>query len=137
MDEQSTPSSDGADARSEAPAGQETLGGAVTSVPHDSSSRDGASSAATSTGLLAQLQQMIAQVAAAHVTREFAAKAAELAALAAERAGPAARSLADRTEVVGQSVVERATTFASSMRSDETAHADAPTEPPAEGKAGI
>ncbi len=89
----------------------------VTTVP-DQDSDSFASSAATN-GLLAQLQQLISNAAAAPITREFAAKAAELAALAAEKAGPAARSLASKTEELSHSMAERATTFASSMRTDE------------------
>ncbi len=136
MAESGTPSNEGMDARSDPPAGLES-NGPMTRLPDESGRREGASSAAASSGLLAQLQQLITQVAAAHVTREFAAKAAELAALAAEKAGPAVRSLADKTEVVGQSVAERATTFASSMRSDDTPAAGAPSQSPPEGGEGV
>jgi len=95
-----------------------------------SSSSGSASSAAN--GLLAQLQHLIASVASAPITREFAAKAAELAALAAEKTGPAARSLASKTEELSQSMADRANTFASSMRTEE------PTDPadPGQGHAG-
>jgi len=86
-------------------------------------------------GILAQLQQLIAQVTAAPVTREVAAKTAELAAVAAEKAGPAARSLAARTDEVGQSVAERAMTFASSMRSGGHADAESAERPPSAGNA--
>jgi hypothetical protein len=87
------------------------------------------STTAAANGLLAQLQQLISNVASAPVTREFAAKAAELAALAAEKTGPAARSLASRTEELSHSMAERATTFASSMRADDpTDGSDADTK---------
>ena len=88
-------------------------------------SGESSSSAAGAPGLLAQVQHLIEQVLSAPVTREFAAKAAELAALAAEKAGPAARSIGARTEVISQSVAERATTFASSMRNEGDATPDA------------
>ena len=93
--------------------------GAVTRLPPGPEGFGGSSSTATGTsGLLAQFQHLIDQVVSAPVTREVAAKAAELAAVAAERAGPAARSIAAKTEVVGQSIADRAATFASSMRHD-------------------
>ena len=95
----------------------------MTRLPKATEGPGDATSSATS-GLLAQFQHLIEQVVSAPVTREVAAKAAELAAVAAERAGPAARSIAARTELVGQSVAERATTFASSMRSQDVADMD-------------
>ncbi len=100
----------------------------VTAVPQGADAPEGSgesSSAAGTPGLLAQVQHLIEQVLSAPVTREFAAKAAELAALAAEKAGPAARSIGARTEVISQSVAERATTFASSMRNEGDATPDA------------
>ncbi len=91
--------------------------GSLTQTPHEGGGESNRPPSG-SMGLLAQLQRLITQVASAHVTREVAAKAAELAAVAAEKAGPAAHAVAERTEEVGQSVAERATAFASSMRSD-------------------
>ena len=112
------------------PTGSPTTDESVVGLPDDDSR---GSTTIASTGILAQLQQLIAQVAAAPVTREVAAKTAELAAMAAEKAGPAARSLAARTDEVGQSVAERALTFASSMRGGE--HVDAePPEPTPVGR---
>lgn len=69
--------------------------------------------------MLGQLQGMIVKVAHASepALREVAAKAAELAAVAGERAGPIAHTLADKTEEVGHSVAGKATGFASSIRS--------------------
>jgi len=98
---------------------------AVTQGAHAPEGSGESSSATGAPGLLAQVQHLIEQVLSAPVTREFAAKAAELAALAAEKAGPAARSIGARTEVISQSVAERATTFASSMRHEGEATPDA------------
>ena len=69
-------------------------------------------------GILGQLQAMISKVAVASEPRlkEVAAKAAELAAVAAERAGPIAHTLADKTDEVGHSVAEKASAYAASMR---------------------
>lgn len=69
-------------------------------------------------GMLTQLQGMIGRVAHASepALREVAAKAAELAAVAAEHAGPIAHTLADKTDEVSHVVAERATGFASSIR---------------------
>ena len=63
---------------------------------------------------LAQLQQMIDQVAAhaGPVARDVAAKAAELAAVAGEKAGPLAKRAADKTEEVGARVADRSRRFA-------------------------
>jgi len=70
-------------------------------------------------GMLGQLQAMITKVAHASepTLREVAAKAAELAAVAGERAGPLAHTIADRTEDLGHTMAGRATGFASSIRS--------------------
>jgi hypothetical protein len=69
-------------------------------------------------GMLSQLQGMIGKVAHASepALREVGAKAAELAAVAADRAGPIAHQLADKTDEVSQVVAERASGFASSLR---------------------
>lgn len=84
-------------------------------------------------GMLGQLQSMIGKVAAASEPRlrDVAAKAAELAAVAAERAGPIAHTLADKTDEVGHSVAEKASAYASSIRTgkgDAAASAPAPDE---------
>ena len=67
---------------------------------------------------LAQLQQMIDQVAAhaGPVARDVAAKAAELAALAGEKAGPLAKRAAEKTEEVGARVADRSRRFADEIR---------------------
>jgi len=98
---------------------------------------------------LAQLQHMIDRVTAeaVPVARDVAAKAAELAAVAGEKAGPFARRAADVTSDVGIRVAERSRRFADDLRQRATeggtpppagptdpAPADAPTgeeEPPA------
>src|SRR6187200_2053693 len=60
--------------------------------------------------MLGQLQGMIGKVAAASEPRlrDVAAKAAELAAVAAEHAGPIAHQLAEKTDEVSHAVAERA-----------------------------
>jgi hypothetical protein len=67
---------------------------------------------------LAQLQQMIDQVAAhaAPVARDVAAKAAELAAVAGDKAGPFAKRAAEKTEAVGARVADRSRRFAEEIR---------------------
>lgn len=67
---------------------------------------------------LAQLQQMIDRVAAeaAPVARDVAVKAAELAAVAGDKAGPFARRAAEVTEDVGTRVAERSRRFADEVR---------------------
>lgn len=67
---------------------------------------------------LAQLQQMIDQIAAhaAPVARDVAAKAAELAAVAGEKAGPFAKRAAEKTEEVGARVADRSRRFAEELR---------------------
>jgi len=67
---------------------------------------------------LAQLQQMIDQVAAhaGPVARDVAAKAAELAAVAGEKAGPLAKRAAEKTEEVGARVAGRSRRFADEIR---------------------
>jgi len=102
---------------------------AVTRLPDARGNGDKDSASAGQMGILAQLRELIRRLTTAPATREFAAQAADLAAAAAEKAGPTARSLASRTEEVGHAVAERATTFASSMRADEAGHADAPRQP--------
>jgi hypothetical protein len=98
---------------------------------------------------LAQLQEMIDRVAAEArpVARDVAVKAAELAAVAGEKAGPYARRAADVTGDVGTRVAERSRRFADEMRQgaaeggsppdapgDATPGADAVSEvPPAPG----
>jgi len=97
---------------------------------------------------LGQLQEMIDRVAAeaVPVARDVAVKAAELAAVAGEKAGPFARRAADVTGDVGTRVAERSRRFADDMRhraaeggapppdspADAPAETPAPEAPPAE-----
>jgi len=82
---------------------------------------------------LAQLQQMIDRVTAeaAPVARDVAVKAAELAAVAGEKAGPFARRAAEVTEDVGTRVAERSRRFA-----DEVRHRGAESGVPPSDSAG-
>ena len=87
--------------------------------------------------MLVQLQQMIDTLAsqAAPVMREVAAKAAELAALAGEKAGPLAHRAAGMTEQVGQRVAARSKEVAADLRRPREANsgeaAAMPADPPA------
>ena len=72
--------------------------------------------------MLVQLQQMIDNVAtqAGPVMRDVAAKAAELAAVAGQKAGPLAYKAAEVTENLGQKVSARSKDFAAEMRRSPT-----------------
>ena len=76
--------------------------------------------------MLVQLQQMIDTLAtqAAPVMREVAAKAAELAAVAGEKAGPLAHRAAGMTENVGQRVAARSKELATELRQPKESDAD-------------
>jgi hypothetical protein len=85
-----------------------------------------------------QLQEMIDQAGrqAGPVLRDVAAKAAELAAVAAENAGPVAHKAASVTEHVGDRLAARSKDLAADLRraaEAARAHAAQSTEPPAEG----
>lgn len=73
--------------------------------------------------MLVQLQQMIDTIAtqATPVVRQVAAKAAELAAIAGEKAGPVAYKAAGVTEKVGQRVAARSKDFAADLRRQQEA----------------
>src|SRR5262245_15613345 len=81
--------------------------------------------------MLTQLQGMIDAVAvkSGPVLREVAAKAAELAAVAGERAGPIAYKAADATQKVGQRVAEASKEVAADLRRQPTSEN---TQPPAD-----
>jgi hypothetical protein len=72
--------------------------------------------------MLHQLQQMIDQLAvqAGPPMREIAAKAAELAALAAQRAGPLAAKAAEKTQVYGERFAARSKEVAAELRAPRT-----------------
>jgi hypothetical protein len=78
---------------------------------------------------VAQLQSMIDNLAtnAAPVVREIGAKAAELAALAGEKAGPFAHRAADVTATAGTKVAERGREVAAELRRDAARNGDAET----------
>lgn len=87
---------------------------------------DGGRSRPDVSHMVAQLQQMIDQVATAATPamREVAAKAAELAAKAGEAAGPMAQKAAHVTAQVGERVAARSTRLASDLRSQRNPPAD-------------
>jgi hypothetical protein len=78
---------------------------------------------------VAQLQSMIDNLAtnAAPVVREIGAKAAELAALAGEKAGPFAHRAADATATAGTKVAERGREVAAELRRDAAHNGDTGT----------
>lgn len=90
----------------------------------------GASKSAGTTGRewLAQLQTMIENAAtqAAPVMREVAAKAAELAAVAGEKAGPVAARAAELTAEAGHKIAERSRDLATELRRDQAGRGEAP-----------
>lgn len=72
---------------------------------------------------VAQLQAMIENLAeqATPVIREVGAKAAELAALAGDKAGPAAHKAAEFTAEAGQKIASRSRDLAAELRRDQAA----------------
>jgi hypothetical protein len=78
---------------------------------------------------VSQLQSMIDNLAtnAAPVVREIGAKAAELAALAGEKAGPFAHRAADATATAGTKVAERGREVAAELRRDAARNGDSGT----------
>jgi hypothetical protein len=84
------------------------------------------SAGATGREWIAQLQTMIENAAtqAAPVMREVAAKAAELAAVAGEKAGPVAARAAELTAEAGHRIAERSRDFAADLRREGAAQAE-------------
>ncbi len=84
---------------------------------HEASQQESAS-ARRQREMVRQLQDMIDNVAreARPVMREFAAKSAELAALAAQRAGPLAAKAAEKTQVYGDRFAARSKEKAAELR---------------------
>src|SRR5207247_5347578 len=78
----------------------------------------GSNAAASAQAWLGQLQAIIDNLAtqSAPVVREVGAKAAELAAIAADRAGPLAQRAADATQQVSVRVAERSRGLAADLR---------------------
>ncbi len=102
--------------------------------PGESGSWSGDEGSDTSRGAtgrewVAQLQSMIDNLAtnAAPVVREIGAKAAELAALAGEKAGPFAHRAADVTATAGTKVAERGREVAAELRRDAARNGDTGT----------
>lgn len=88
-------------------------------APDDESAPSGGDARATAERMLGQLQSMIDNVAtqAAPVVRQIGAKAAELAAVAADRAGPLVHRAADATADASGRLAERSRTWAADLRS--------------------
>jgi hypothetical protein len=95
--------------------------------PTDASPDDTTSKPPSGREMLVQLQQMIDTIAtqAAPVVRDVAAKAAELAAVAGEKAGPLAYKAAGATEAFGQKVAAKSKDWASELRKPPDAASDA------------
>lgn len=88
--------------------------------------------------MLTQLQGMIDTVAvkSGPVLREVAAKAAELAAVAGERAGPIAYKAAEATQKFGQRVADTSKEVAADLRRQPTAESgESSSETPTNGSA--
>ena len=79
--------------------------------------------------MLTQLQSMIDTVAirSGPVLREVAAKAAELAAVAGERAGPIAYKAAEATQKVGQRVADASKEVAADLRRQQAENGEGPS----------
>jgi hypothetical protein len=86
----------------------------------DPESSDQTSTGNTAERMLAQLQSMIDSIAtqAAPVVRQISIKAAELAAAAADRAGPIAHKAADATADASVKIAERSRVLAADLRRD-------------------
>ncbi len=89
-----------------------------TTNPTDAAPDESGPKTAAGREMLVQLQQMIDTIAtqASPVMRDVAAKAAELAAVAGQKAGPLAYRAAEVTESLGQRVASRSKDFAAEMR---------------------
>jgi hypothetical protein len=118
MDEHQNPSSEApADRSAEptpgAPGADETFGWTA----HDTTNSQ-AGTGTTAERMVAQLQSMIDSIAtqAAPVVRQVGIKAAELAAAAADRAGPIAHKAADATADASVKIAERSRVIAADLR---------------------
>ena len=92
--------------------------------------RAGRSGCGAAQQFLGQLQAIIDNLAtqSAPVVREIGAKAAELAAIAADRAGPLAQRAAEKTQDLGARVAERSRTFAEDMRRQQEGRGESDTD---------
>ena len=97
----------------------------------DAASGEGTSASAKAREWMNQLEAMIADISkqAAPVARQVGAKAAELAAIAAVKAGPLAHKAADVTTDVGQRFAERAQSVAADLRRETAPAPEAPDAP--------
>src|SRR6187402_2390092 len=86
--------------------------------PTESAPEESAPKTAAGREMLVQLQQMIDTIAtqASPVIRDVAVKAAELAAVAGQKAGPLAYKAAEVTDSFGQRMAARSKDFAAEMR---------------------
>ncbi len=89
--------------------------------------------------MLGQLQSMIDTVAtqAAPVVRQVGAKAAELAAIAADRAGPLAHKAADATADASGRLAEKSRTWAADLRSRVDGSSDADADADADSRSAV
>ena len=110
----------------EAPAADETFG-------WTESETDGKSAGGQAREWLTQLQSMIENLAeqAGPVIRDVGIKAAELAAIAGERAGPVAQRAAEMTAEAGHRLAEKSRDLAAELRREAAATAPEPTPAPA------
>jgi hypothetical protein len=94
--------------------------------PTDAAPDDAPSKSASGREMLVQLQQMIDTITtqAAPVVRDVAAKAAELAAVAGEKAGPFAYKAAGATEAFGQKVAAKSKDWATELRKPQDTASD-------------
>ncbi len=118
MDEQpkrSSESDDTVNPTGAAPGADETFGWTA-----DDSTTSDASTGTTAERMIAQLQSMIDSIAtqAVPVVRQVGIKAAELAAAAADRAGPIAHHVADATADASEKIAERSRVIAADLRRD-------------------
>ena len=106
---------DSATPKSTAPGADETFGWTA-----DDTAQSGQASGNTAERMISQLQQMIDSIAtqAAPVVRQVGIKAAELAAAAADRAGPFAHKAADATADASVKIAERSRVLAADLRRD-------------------
>lgn len=133
MDDQSnrpteSKADDSANPTAASPGADETFGWTA----DDATSSDPASAGTTAERMVAQLQSMIDSIAtqAAPVVRQVGIKAAELAAAAADRAGPIAHRAADATADASVKIAERSRVLAADLRRDSNGHGRTATAEP-------
>jgi len=101
-----------------------------TTNPTEASPEDAGAKSQAGREMLVQLQQMIDTITtqAAPVMRDVAVKAAELAAVAGEKAGPVAYRAAGATEAFGQKVAAKSTEWADGLRKSQPATEGGPDD---------